>query len=155
MTKNSISFEKATVDQAEFLTDLALKSNDHYKYRSVSEEEALKVFTVPEKRIRDDVVMVMKLEDNIIGFFSLCSYKDNELYDFFLKPKYIGKGYGRIMFQQAKEVAQKLGWKKLEWESDPFSEGFYRKMGATEIPEKIRTCPLNPKFKSPRFEIQT
>ncbi len=129
-----------------------MSSNAYYKYRSLTDVEARKVFTVPRKRITDEIVVTATLQGDIIGFFSLVNYNGPELYDFFLAPDFIGKGYGKIMFYEMKKMARNQGWKKLEWQSDPFARGFYLKMGAIEVPDKIEICPLNPKFQSPRFE---
>ena len=146
-----ITFEPARLDQAEFLTDLGLRSNAVYQYRSVSDEEARAVFVVKEWHIEEGIVRLMKDRRKIVGFYGLtCEQGINKLSHFFLEPESIGKGYGKILFLEAMRAAkEELKWEMLEWESDPHAAWFYEKMGAERIGEN--PCPLNPLYKAPVF----
>jgi GNAT superfamily N-acetyltransferase len=142
-----ISFESASFDQVEYLTDLALRSNGIYQYRTVTDEEARSVFTVELRHLTDGVVRLMKDRGSIVGFYGLC---DHQLSHLFLEPEYIGKGYGKLLFSEAMRTAkEELKWPTITWESDPNAAWFYRKMGAIQVGEN--ECPLNPSYKAPVF----
>jgi len=150
-----IHFENASPAQAEFLTQLAMDSNNVYGYRSVSDEEAIKVFMVTPEHFEKGIIRLMKAGSDLIGFYGLfCEEREgkklNILSHFFLKPEYIGKGFGRKLFQEAMRAASEdLKWKGILWESDPNAAWFYEKMGAKQVGEN--PCPLNPAYKAPVF----
>lgn len=141
--------EKAVPELSPLLTQLAIDSNGYWNYRNVSEEEIRNLFFISEEMIEKGVFKVMKNGLEVIGFFGLV--KEQQLHAFFLAPSYIGKGYGKLLWNEAIAEAKKQGWQQIEFESDPFAAPFYRKMGAVEIPEKVVTCPLNSLYQSPRF----
>lgn len=154
----AVTFEPARVDQAKQLTALAMESNAHWNYRNASSNVVKSVLGITAEQIKCDTVRVMMEGGEIVGFFALKRRPNimcltmNELSFFFLKPKYIGKGYGKLLFQEMKRVAKdELGWSALIWDSDPFAAGFYRKMGAKEI--GFAPCPLNLRYQAPLFVL--
>lgn len=156
MENTQIKFEAARRNQAEFLTDLGLRANAIYQYRSVSELEARSIFLVNERHFNEGILRIMTLRDILIGFYGLIQWREhggkktNILSHFFLEPEYIGKGYGKMLFQEVLRAAKKeLKWEAFQWESDPHAAGFYQKMGAKQIGEN--PCPLNPKYIAPVF----
>lgn len=155
-TTLQVYFENASLDQASYLTQLALDSNAIYNYRTVTDEEALKVFAVTKNHFDNGIVCLMKSSEEILGFFGLACWKDdndmiiNSLSHLFLKPPYIGQGYGKILFLEAMRMAkEQLGWETLLWKSDPNAAWFYRMMGAKKIGET--PCVLSPENKLPLF----
>lgn len=153
---SNITFEPANLDQAEFLTELGLRANAVYNYRNVSDEEARFVFLVQEQHYKEGIIRIMKDDGEFIGFYGLAHWKEkdgkevNILSHFFLEPKFIGKGYGKILFLEAIRAAkEELKWEAFQWESDPHAAWFYQKMGAKRIGEN--PCPLNPQYKAPVF----
>ncbi len=150
-----IHFEAATLEQADFLTNLAMEANSTYHYRNVSERDAKKVFLVEKIHFEKGIVRVMKKGDEIIGFYGLMTAGEGErkinlLTHLFLRADYIGKGYGKALFKEAMRVAEEeLYWEALLWESDPHAAWFYKKMGAKKIGEN--PCPLNLAYRAPVF----
>jgi GNAT superfamily N-acetyltransferase len=143
-------YEQARPGEERMLEDFALQSNGYYKYRSVGEEEARKVFAISPEDLTKGVFLVAKTVNETVGFLGILQVEKEgqitrELNALFVHPTHIGQGFGKLLFKRAMDEARKLGWSEIEWESDPFAADFYRKMGAVEIPEKARTCPLNPK----------
>ncbi len=55
------------------------------------------------------------------------------LADLWVEPEWIGKGVGGRLFRQGARHAQRQGAKRLEWEAEPNSIGFYERMGATYV----------------------
>ena len=70
-----------------------------------------------------------------------------ELEDLWLEPGWIGGGRGRALFEHAAAVARARGARVMEWDAEPYAEGFYRAMGGVEIgrtpsaAEEGRTLP--------------
>lgn len=156
MKKQNITFESIGFDQAEFLTDLGLRANATYNYRSISDAQARSVFLVQEIHFKEGIIRAMKENGTFIGFYGLIRWKEvdgkeaNILSHFFLEPEFIGKGYGKILFGEVVRAAKnELKWEAFQWESDPHAAGFYQKMGAKQIGKN--PCPLNPNYKSPVF----
>jgi GNAT superfamily N-acetyltransferase len=156
--ENGITFEPAEPHEAEFLTRLSIDSNAHWNYRKASPATVNQIFTVTPQHIKNGTVRLMKKQNEIIGFLGLRNReaKDgkrvNELTFLFLKRDYIGKGYGKLLFQEAVRIAkEELGWQAMLWESDPFAAPFYKKMGAKQIGSNI--CPLNNNYNSPLFVL--
>jgi ribosomal protein S18 acetylase RimI-like enzyme len=56
-----------------------------------------------------------------------------ELEDLWLEPALIGTGLGRMLFEHAVSVAAAHGATRLEWDAEPYAQGFYRAMGGEEI----------------------
>lgn len=152
----NLVYERVRPGEERMLEEFALDSNGYYGYRSVSEEEARKVFAILPGALTQGVFLVAKLDGEMIGFLGVLQ-KENEgkttreLYSLFVHPAYIGRGYGKLLFRRAMDEARKLGWTEIEWESDPFAADFYRRVGSVEVPAKGRICPLNPDYISPRF----
>ncbi len=142
-----ITFKKAKVDQAAVLSSLTIRSKKSWRYDDLFMEKMKEYLEVPESMIERDIVYTMNRGDELIGFFSLTNDGKNDyLEDFFLDPKYIGKGYGRKMWQYMIEIASNNMVMNIIIESEPFAEGFFEKMGAVKIGEKVSQAIDNRKL---------
>ena len=56
-----------------------------------------------------------------------------ELEDLWIEPDVIGHGHGRALFEHAVDIARRAGAERLEWDADPYAQGFYEAMGGVEI----------------------
>jgi GNAT superfamily N-acetyltransferase len=82
-------------------------------------------------------VVVASEGDEILGFAAIRELKgENMLDQLWIEPKFIGKGFGRLLFLEAVQKAKALGWTKFTIASDPYAEAFYIKMGAVRIGER-------------------
>lgn len=83
-------------------------------------------------------------DNEMIGFYNFILHDNNtlELDNFFLHPNYIGKGYGRKLWQYCCETAQQLGKNEFTIWSDPYAETFYLKMGCEKI--GVKKSPMMP-----------
>lgn len=151
-----LHFEPAQPQDREFLINFAVRSNDIYQTRIANEEVARMVFDIPESIFINGFVEVLKLDGDIVGFFSLAVYENEEqepkykIDHLFVKVGLQGNGFGTALFRRAVEIARAKGWKRLEWLCDPDAEGFYLKMGATIIDHCENL--LNPGVDLPIFE---
>jgi GNAT superfamily N-acetyltransferase len=86
-------------------------------------------------------------QDVTAGFYVLIGPAVKMALDhLWVKPEYIGRGIGRLLFQHAMHWAASLGARQVEIESDPNALGFYLKMGARHVGTRItsmdRELPL-------------
>ncbi len=61
------------------------------------------------------------------------------LADLWVEPDWIGKGVGSRLFRHGARHARRAGAKRLEWEAEPNSIGFYEKMGGQHVRESEQT----------------
>ncbi len=59
--------------------------------------------------------------------------------DLWVEPEWIGRGVGGRLFRHGARHAQRAGAKRLEWEAEPNSIGFYEKMGARHLRDSEQT----------------
>ena len=152
-----LSFEKATIEQAEYLTQLALDSHAHWGYRTCSDEVSRKVLGTKPEHFDLNQHYLAKEGDTVIGMFGLTKDRDengkevNELVHFFLQPKYIGKGYGRLLFEECvRRAKEELHWNSFELDSDWHAKEFYQKMGCVwigESPSLLHSDYIVPRLK--------
>ena len=79
-------------------------------------------------------VWVLELDGAVAGWHRVTLHGDRaELEDLWLEPAVIGTGLGRILFEHAVDLAEAAGAARMEWDAEPYAEGFYRAMGGQEI----------------------
>ncbi|WP_096187904.1 GNAT family N-acetyltransferase [Evansella halocellulosilytica] len=127
----------AKQSEAHALSELALKSKRYWGYdeqfMSVSKDD----LTVTPEFIQQSKVYVLEgPTKNILGFYSFTIENDElELSFFFIDPNQIGKGSGKLMWEDAMKKAEETGYHCMKIISDPYARNFYEKMGATFIRE--------------------
>lgn len=80
----------------------------------------------------------------MVGFYSFCINDDNLLMldHFFLHPDYIGKGWGRKLWEACCKTVVELNKSEFILCSDPHAEFFYLKMGCEKIGvQQSNLCP--------------
>ena len=86
--------------------------------------------------IEDNILIIAKQNRTTIGVIGMRapSYKRPfaELDLLFIDNHFIGQGYGKELWNKAKDIAQELKWDSFRFISDQLPEviGFYEKMGA-------------------------
>ncbi len=79
-------------------------------------------------------VFVAEAGDRAIGWCSLEPRGEQWwLADLWIEPEWIGKGVGSRLFRHGARHARREGAKRLEWEAEPNSIGFYERMGARYV----------------------
>ena len=97
--------------------------------------------------VRKHDVWVLGTEGDMAGFYGLIHHGNLcELDHLWLLSRFIGSGFGRLMFEHAVRRAAEVGATRLEWEAEPYAIGFYRRMGARQVREAQsalgRTVPI-------------
>lgn len=146
-----MNIRRATGQEAQVLSELAYRSKAHWGYSAQFMEACREDLTLSPAFIETNEVYVLEDEGAIKGFMSLEKESEPEqwlLSNMFVDPEAIGKGYGKSLWGQMIEVAQKLSIPSLLIHSDPYAEPFYLSRGAKRIGEikstvfPDRTLPL-------------
>lgn len=128
------AIRRATPNEANLLSELALRSKAHWNYDAQFIEDCRADLTITEEDIISLPFYVLTEEENLAGFYSLAPWDgDVELVHLFIEPTFIGKGAGKCLFHHAVETAKQLRYKKMLIKSDPFAENFYKAVGANRI----------------------
>ncbi len=116
---------------SEKLTEIAKKAKAHWGYS----EELIKLWendlTITEKYIKENKTYHIETDDTIIGFYSFFEkeLKVVCLDNVFIKPDYIGKGFGRILMEDFFKKIKNLDFERVVLNSDPNAVSFYEKFG--------------------------
>jgi GNAT superfamily N-acetyltransferase len=129
-------FRRARPDEAAAITRLALRSKRHWGY-----DEAFMAALTPELTFTPedlegelDHVEVLESADGLLGVFRLRRRTELALLtDLWIEPAAMGRGYGRLAFERAAEVARSWGAGVMELEADPHAEPFYLHLGAVRV----------------------
>lgn len=127
----------ARPDEAEALTELAIRSKGHWGYDAAFLAACRAELTFSPDDLIDAPTFVADGPDGPAGFYRLLVRDDGqaELDDLFVDPACIGHGVGKRLWQHAVAQAAALGCTEMTIQSDPFAEGFYRAMGAERVGE--------------------
>ena len=130
--------EKPDPGEADELTRVAIAAKKHWGYPDEWIELWQDELTYTPEIISSSDIYVGRNEGEVVFVYSVqrLSGKEYDLGGCWIAPKYIGKGYGRILFEHLQTTLESLGCTKLIIVSDPHAEGFYLKMGAVRVGEQ-------------------
>jgi GNAT superfamily N-acetyltransferase len=132
-----IELRPAFETESPYLSDLASRSKSHWPYDEDYLSQVRGMTHITAEYIRGWPVVVASEGDEILGFAAVRELKgENMLDQLWIEPKFIGKGFGRLLFFEAVKKAKALGWTKFTIASDPYAEAFYIKMGAIRTGER-------------------
>lgn len=135
-----ISFEKTLTSDAKAISALALRSKAHWGYDQKFMQACVDELSYSPENITQPKTCYITLKHHIeiLGFYKLDNIGSNDvlLEALFIEPNEIGKGYGKALFEHAKENTIKFGGKQLLLQSDPNAEGFYQAQGMLVIGEE-------------------
>ncbi|WP_346935612.1 GNAT family N-acetyltransferase [Clostridium sp.] len=131
-----INIRRAKVGEASILTNIAINSEAYWGYDEEYMESFKNTYGVSENYISNYPTFLIEDNQIIVGFYSiLMNVGETELEYFFINPNYIGKGYGKLLWNHVIENAKNLNIKQLEIVTSPEAIDFYIKMGAVKIGE--------------------
>jgi N-acetylglutamate synthase-like GNAT family acetyltransferase len=141
--QTTFTMRPARPDDAELLTDLALRSKAYWGYDADFMAKCVPLLQITPERITDAKTQCMVLERDdatLVGFSLLLmpsdASSDPVLDDLFIDPTTIGKGAGRILLEQVLQTVKAAGYPQLFVEADPNAEAFYLKFGAERVGER-------------------
>ena len=121
-------------EEAAQLRDLAHRSKAYWPYSAEFLAAVEPMLQLEPVDVETHEVWVLEV-DGVVGGWHRVRLHDEraELEDLWLEPPLIGTGLGRLLFEHAVDVARSAGARRLEWDAEPYAEGFYRAMGGEEI----------------------
>jgi N-acetylglutamate synthase-like GNAT family acetyltransferase len=124
---------QARVDEAQLLSDLALRSKAHWGYSREFIESCRAELSYGEAQLLSEQMRFFVLENaqRVVGFCALAlqSGTEIELEALFVEPAFIGRGFGRLLIEHAKSAAAAMGGTQLIIQGDPNAERFYLAAG--------------------------
>jgi predicted N-acetyltransferase YhbS len=137
MTAESFSIRDANPDEADFLTELALRSKAVWGYPQDFLDSCRPELTVDRNRIdSDDYQCVVAVDRGLIlGYYTLelVSEDEYELAALFVEPAYIGTGIGRSLIRHAIQALAEQHAKRMIIQGDPNASQFYIAAGARQV----------------------
>jgi GNAT superfamily N-acetyltransferase len=144
-----IRFRPARADEAQHLSELALKSKGHWGYSEAFLESCRAELTYSPQVCASGTVVVAERSLQVLGFYRLITQVPvSSLESLFVDPEAIGTGLGKALLEHALSAAQAQGAEAVTLEADPNAEPFYTRFGAVttgEVPSASvpgRTLPL-------------
>ena len=131
---------RALPAQAPALTRIALAGKRHWRYPERWIEIWTPQLTLTAAYVETNPTYVALVAGEPIGFHALMVDREErcaELDHLWLRPEWIGKGMGRILFAHALATAAELGVGTVRIEAEPLAESFYLRMGARRRGERI------------------
>jgi GNAT superfamily N-acetyltransferase len=130
---------RANPYDAAVLTEIAFAAKRHWGYPERWIENWRDTLTVRPEFITSHATYAAILDRRTAGFYALDRKDDRmKLVHLWVLPNAMDQGVGRSLFIHSLDRARDLGCRKLEIESDPNAEGFYRHMGARRTGVNIR-----------------
>jgi GNAT superfamily N-acetyltransferase len=131
----------AISSDANLLTKLCFASKRVWGYP----EDYFKIWqeelTITPEKIQNQPIFKAIYENSLVGMYSLIEWQQNYyLEHIFIDPNWLHHGFGTLLFNHAKQIAQSLGYHTLDILVDPNARGFYDKQHAIcieEIPSNI------------------
>ena len=124
----------AQSDEVDELNRIAFESEAYWGYDSDFMERFKANYKITAEFIKTNPTFLLSEEGRIIGFYSLI-VEENEVEFFYIKPQYIGKGYGKIMWNSLLDYSRSIGIRAITLVTSPQAKAFYEKMGAVQIGE--------------------
>jgi len=150
-----IKIRPATTDQAQLLSQLALRSKAYWGYDEKFMQQCANELSHSPADINNckNLYYVAEVEGTIVGFYKLCGLNKTkiQLEALFIDSLFIGKGFGRTLLDHAIATAKQVGGKTLSIQSDPFAEAFYLSMGGKTV-GKVKSNSIPNRF-LPMIEI--
>ncbi len=126
------SIAKASPKDTKLLVSLEIRSESYWSYSKDFMDRFKEVYLITEEFVSNNTTYILKEDDMIIGFYGLLQNDDEDSLEYlFIEPSYIGKGYGKILWNHALEECKKLGIKEFTIITSPDARGFYLRLGAT------------------------
>jgi GNAT superfamily N-acetyltransferase len=126
-----LSIRRANPCEAEALTELAIRSEAYWSYDSEYMESFKAVYAVTGEFIKDNSTFVLEQDGQLIGFYGILKEKlQVSLEYFFIKPEYIGQGYGKLLWKHVVDYCKSVPIHEFSIVTSPQAKEFYSKMGA-------------------------
>lgn len=131
-----LNIRRANENEAETLTNIAIRSEAYWGYDAEFMERFKTIYKITEELINNQPTFVLERDEDIVGFYSLLIKKNEaSLEYFYIEPQFIGKGYGKSLWNLMVESCRYFGIKAVEIVTSPQAKEFYMKLGAVQTGE--------------------
>jgi ribosomal protein S18 acetylase RimI-like enzyme len=125
---------RAAATDAAALTSLARTSKAVWGYGAGFMAACRAELTVRAESIRRDPTYLVEAGGRVLGFYQLRIHGAlGDVFMFFVAPAALRTGLGRRLWAHLEATARVAGAVRLEVDSDPHAEGFYRAMGMRRV----------------------
>jgi len=134
---------KASIQDSEALTNIALTSKAHWGYSKELIESWRSDLTISSKMIEEMMVYKIVVNNHVVGFYALNQPKENaiELEMLFILPKFIGQGIGKKLLLHSIKNSRELKVDSMTLLADPNAVPFYKSQGFVIIDKKESSIP--------------
>jgi GNAT superfamily N-acetyltransferase len=139
-----MKIEKAIKNDTNDLTELTIRSKSHWNYSKEQIEKWRDDLTVSETYILEKEVYKLINGNDLIGYYSYFRINDLDvkLENLFIEPKFIGKGFGKLLMTDFLQRIRKTKFEKIILDADPNVEKFYEQIGF-KVVGKLKTSIKN------------
>ncbi|BDS14446.1 GNAT family N-acetyltransferase [Aureispira anguillae] len=144
-----MKIEKAIKHDSNDLTELTIRSKSHWNYSKDQIEKWRDALTISETYILEKEVYKLMNGNDLIGYYSYCEINDRgvKLENLFIEPKFIGKGFGKMLMVDFLQRIRKTKFEKILLDADPNAEKFYEQfefktIGQLKTSIKNRFLPI-------------
>jgi GNAT superfamily N-acetyltransferase len=136
------------------LSNLALKAKAYWPYDEKFISDCANDLQLSPERAGGGLIFVGEEGGAIVGFYGFgTDVTSPEMTHLFVDPKKIGKGFGKLLWNDAKVFARSRGWKAFQILADPYAaEKFYLPMGCQRIGEVASSVRPDRKLPLLRFD---
>ena len=131
---NNYHLRPANTSYLHQLNSLIYQSKAHWGYEKSFLDQFIKDWGLVPQNFEQDLIEVLEVDGVTAGIVHLSTEKDpNEPYlaNLFIHPKWIGRGYGKLLWQRAVTYAKQQHWRSFFLYADPNATSFYEHMGAS------------------------
>ena len=136
---SDVTLRPARGDEADALSELALRSKAHWGYSDEFIEACRAELAVDPQDIASGRVVVAVVDGGLAGFSTLVGEPPvAEVEALFVEPEHIGvgAGVGTTLFEALCDAARGAGFTRLLIEADPNAAGFYERQGAVKVGDR-------------------
>ena len=125
------SIVRAETKDSLILTNIAIRSEAYWGYDFEFMEKFKTMYKVSEDFIENNPTYIIRDEDIIVGFYGiLIDEREISLEYLFIEPQYIGKGYGKMLWNHMISECRALNIKEFTLVTSQQAKEFYIKLGA-------------------------
>lgn len=131
------NIRRAIATDSQLLSDIAYNSEAYWGYDFDYMEKFRSFYQVTEDFINNNETYVLENQNRAVGFYGLLEDdKGISLEYFFIEPKSIGKGYGKLLWKHLVDfTCENSGIDEFVIITSPQAKEFYLKLGAVSLGE--------------------
>jgi GNAT superfamily N-acetyltransferase len=127
----TIHVRAARPDEAAALTELALRAKASWGYDAAFMAACRAELTMTAEKVAAWSVWVAEADGALAGMVALNLQDGAEVEDFFVEPRFQGRGVGSALMAACLRCCRDVGVSTLEVDADPNAEPIYARLGFT------------------------